>query len=85
MDPKKVYESPDVQPVALYAKDTADSIHAYPLLRGALGFNIPAYDSLLITSSSGNPTNVHYISSGSTVATLLVTYSSGTPTHVYLT
>ena len=82
---KKVFGAIDTAPVTLYAKQEASSDFSYPLLQGMFnpGFSIPAYDSILVTYSSGNPTHVYYLSSGSTIATLLVTYSSGSPTHVY--
>ena len=82
---KTEFSAGDANPVVLYGKDNADAREAYPILRSFFspGFQIPAYESILVTYSSGNPTHVYFISSGSTVASLLVTYSSGNPTHVY--
>ena len=81
---KKEYGAQDANPVIIHAKDSASSAIGYPILRGMFGFNIPAYDSILVTYSTGDITHVHYQASGSTVATILITTSSGNITNVYL-
>lgn len=81
---KKEYGAQDANPVVLHAKRSADDAWAYPVLQGMFGFEVPSYDSMLLTTTTGNLTHVHYVSSGSTVATILITYSSGAISHVYL-
>lgn len=73
---KKVFSAPDAAPVVLYAKNDANSEHAFPVLQGAFnpGFAIPQYDEV-VADSMTKPTSVVFKNGGTTVATLTMTYS----------
>jgi len=83
-DPKKVFDSPDVQPVALYVKDTVADIHAKALLAPTLnpGLAIPEHDTILLSYTSGDLTQVDYTLSTVTQATVTLSYTSGDLTSV---
>ena len=73
---KKVFSAPDAAPVVLYAKNDANSEHAFPVLQGAFnpGFSIPEYDEIDADSMT-KPTSVVFKLAGDTVATLTMTYT----------
>ena len=83
-DPKKVFDSPDVQPVVLYVKDTVADIHANAVLAPMLnpGLAIPEHDSIFLTYTSGDLTKVDYTLATVTQATLTLAYTSGDLTSV---
>lgn len=92
MTVKKEYSSVDAQPIVLNAKTDPNSQNAYPVLAtssGCLlissGMDIPAYDSIIISYSSGNISNVYYYiggTAGTIVATLTLSYSVGNLVNV---
>jgi len=76
----------------LYAKRTDTNSETYPVLvntDGSLkttsGFNIPEYDEILLTYTSGNVTQVVYNKASVSVATLTLTYTDGALTGVVKT
>jgi hypothetical protein len=75
---KREFGQQDAQPIVLYAKDDADAREAYPLLRSMFnpGLQIPVHDTVLITYSSSLMSTIHYVASGSTVATLTLSYNA---------
>ena len=82
---KKVFSAPDAAPVVLYAKNDANSEHAFPVLQGAFnpGFSIPEYDEIDADSMT-KPTSVVFKNGGVTVATLTMTYT-GTAVNIVRT
>ncbi len=81
---KKVFSAPDAAPVVLYAKNDANSEHAFPVLQGAFnpGFAIPEYDEIELSYTSGDLTGVVYKLLGTTVGTLTLSYTDGNLTGV---
>lgn len=81
---KKVFSAPDAAPVVLYAKNDANSEHAFPVLQGAFnpGFAIPEYDEIVLSYTDGNLTGVVYKLATVTVGTLTLSYTDGNLTGV---
>jgi len=82
---RKLFSAVDAAPIVLHAKENANDEVAFPLIvtsSGALliseGLDIPAYDSIVISYSSGLISSVYYLVggvSGTLIATLTLSYS----------
>lgn len=81
---KKVFSAPDAAPVVLYAKNDANSEHAFPVLQGAFnpGFAIPEYDEIVLSYTGSDLTGVVYKLATVVVCTLTLSYTSGNLTGV---
>ena len=89
---KKEFSAVDASPVVLYAKESATSEQAYPVLitsSGCLsistGFDIPEYDYIALGYSGNNVNLVQYYlggAGGALMATLTLTYSGNNITSV---
>lgn len=85
MTVKQEFSSFDSAPAVLYAKTNPNSLLAYPLIgtsSGCLlvseGFDVPAFDSIVISYSSNLISIVYYLIGGvggTVVATLNLSYS----------
>ena len=79
---KQTYPANDAQPVVIYAQTSSTGTLAKPVLAtssGCLmisnGLDIPNYDSLILSYSTGNLSNVYYFLQGGLVATINLTYT----------
>ena len=89
---KYISPSTDSQGVTLYAPTSATSQIAFPVIAtssGALlistGIDVPPYDSLILSYSTGNLSNVYFLvggTAGTLVATYTLSYSGGNLTAV---
>jgi hypothetical protein len=84
MGSKTEYGSADGPVAILYAKDDADAREAFPVLRSDLnpGLSIPKHDELAFTYSGTSITQVVYLLSAVSVATLTIAYSGSTLTGI---
>lgn len=82
---RKIFSAPDAAPYVLHAKQVANDEVAFPILAtssGCLliseGLDIPSYDSIILSYSSGLISKVYYLvggTAGVVIATLSLNYS----------
>ena len=76
-DPRRLTESKDVIPVALYAKRDSNFEDAHPI---SFGMGLPPYDYVSLAINSATETYTFKVngSGGATVATIVVVYTDST-------
>ena len=86
---KQTNPSNDAQPVVIYAQSSSTGTLAQPVLAtssGCLmisnGLDIPNYDTIILSYSTGNLSNCYYFFNGNLLATLTLTYAGNAITSV---